>query len=78
VGGNPEIIQEGISGYLLNEDTTPSEIARLIEKFVDDKSYRISSSSVLAFFEQKFLASYNYEEFYKHIIKESNVESGTR
>ena len=73
VGGNPEIIQEGVSGYLLNEDTTPSEIARLIEKFVDDKSYRISSSSVLAFFEQNFLASYNYEEFYKHIINELTV-----
>lgn len=74
VGGNPEIIHDGVSGYLLKKDAESSEIAELIERYMDDVSYRIGSDSVLSFFEQNYEASHNYERFYEHVVNESSVE----
>jgi len=69
VGGNPEIIRDGISGYLLKKDASPLDIAKLLEKYIDDESFRIKHAKVLEYFYNNYLASCNYEYFYNHIIR---------
>jgi len=71
VGGNPEIVINGVSGYLLTKDATPRVLADVIERYIDDKSFRIDPAGVLAFFKKNYSAQRNYDDFYSHVMRQA-------
>lgn len=66
VGGNPEIVVSGESGWLLPEQCTPQKLADAIEEVYDEKS-SISPEQVFEFFKGRYDADENYKEFYRHL-----------
>lgn len=63
VGGNREIVCEE-SGYLLDRDTTPMEIARKIIGVIDSCGDRKSAADIYRFFLEHYCSDNNYQQFY--------------
>jgi len=63
-GALPEIIDHGITGEILKSNS-PSELAAVMKKFIDDKNYRLELG---ANGKEKFLKKYTQEKFEKNLI----------
>lgn len=71
VGGTSEIVVDGISGYLLNENFEIEELANLILEIYNmpTDEYKKLRENVRKLWENKFQAKQNYKEFCNEIMK---------
>jgi len=70
VGGTPEIVKNGINGFLLSQDPTPKEIAETILKFhnlSEDEKLTLQKNAYNTW-KNKFNAEKNYQEFVDIIL----------
>lgn len=65
VGGNSEIIQDGINGYLLNEMPSTDEINESIIKLLLNSEIDIMKRNAIKIFESKFNADKLRPDFYR-------------
>lgn len=72
VGGTSEIVLDGITGYLINENFNIENVASLICKFIDERN-SVSNMSLRKncrqFWEEHFQADKNYRELHCKISK---------
>lgn len=71
-GGNPEVVADGVNGYVINGQN-PEEFAEKIMKLLDDEElYKKLSAGALEVFENKFTAkamTENMEKFYIEVLE---------
>lgn len=69
VGGTREIISEGVNGFLLPVDFSPSDFLAILRRFysMEDAEYRTLCTNARNMWKEKFSASENYRRFYKEI-----------
>lgn len=65
VGGTPELIEEGQTGYLLSKDFSDDELADVLQTFIEmtNDEYRSFRKAVRAKFERDYNAIPNYRRF---------------
>lgn len=70
VGGNGEIVRNGINGLLIDAKTTKEELADNIEKILNlsESEYNILSKSAYEIWETEFWAHKNYSDFSTMLI----------
>lgn len=71
VGGTPEIVKDGVNGYLLPVEISGEELKNSIEKYLQlpeqkKDEMRFSSRRI---WEKDFYMNNNYEQFYKELMK---------
>lgn len=71
VGGNKEIIENNVNGYLLKKDFEAGELAELIRKFANmpEDKYAKLCRNARSLWERKYNAEKNYMQFVKLIYK---------
>ncbi len=71
VGGTPEIVEDGVNGYILPSDLTGEQLKNAIEKFLllslkQKEKMRLHARTI---WKQKFFAEDNYNIFYANLEK---------
>lgn len=71
VGGIPEIVTDGVNGYLFDVDASPETIAALVRRVMEleNDEYTELCRAARRTFEEKFCDSRNYSEFYRKLLK---------
>lgn len=71
VGGVPEIVFDGETGFLLPPNPSPEQIALALREIVqmDESKYRILSENAKQTYLNKFQAKVNYKKFNEEILK---------
>ena len=71
VGGTPEAVRDGVTGYLLGRNPSPQEIAASLEKLAQlpEEEYRSMCRAARRLWEDKFNAEKNYARFYEDLTR---------
>ncbi len=70
VGGNPEIVEDGVNGYLLPAKFDANQLSDLISQFctMNDSNYQNLRKSARLKWEMKYNADVNYKKFVSSIV----------
>ena len=71
VGGTPEAVRDGVTGFLLGKNPSPQEIASALETLarLPEEEYRSMCRSARRLWEDKFNAKKNYALFYQELTQ---------
>ena len=69
VGGTPEVVHDGVTGFLLGKNPKAADIAAAIEKMsrLPEEQYSAMCRAARRLWEDKFNADRNYEKFYREL-----------
>ena len=69
VGGTPEVVHDGVTGFLLGKNPKAADIAAAIEKMsrLPEEHYSAMCRAARRLWEDKFNADRNYEKFYREL-----------
>ncbi|MCK9478142.1 MAG: glycosyltransferase [Firmicutes bacterium] len=71
-GGNPEIIEDGVNGFVVSQKDSKAIAEKIIKLLSDEKLRNAMSQNALKVFEKRFtsrIMTSNMEEFYKRITE---------
>ena len=78
VGGTPEAVRDGLTGYLLGKNPSPEEIAAALKRLreLPDAEYESMCRNARRLWEDKFDAEKNYRLFYAELSGEGEEQHG--